>query len=210
MRKIIIIGAGGYGRELLQWIKDINQKQPTWEIVGFLDDNPKALDGVTCDYQVVGSIADWQPAKDEDFALALSAPDIKEKVAVRMKEKGARFPPIIHPTATLTAFSRYGEALVMFPHAKLSVNSTVGDFVTILSSGIGHDVTIGDYSTISGMCSILRNVTIGRRVFVACGVSVAQDVRVGDGAHLGLGSVVLQDVPERARVFGNPARIMPI
>ena len=73
----------------------------------------------------------------------------------------------------------------------------------------GHDVEIGDYTTISGMCSILRNVTIGKRVFLAAGVSLAQDVIIGDDAYIGLGSVVLKDIKQSVRVFGNPARIMP-
>ena len=210
MRKMLIIGAGGFGRELLQWIKDINEHNPTWEILGFLDDNLTALDHLDCDYGIVGTVQEWQPKEDEDFALALGEPEVKEKVAEMMKKRGAHFPPIIHPTATVTAFSRYGEALIMFPYAKLSVNSAVGDFVTILSSGIGHDVYVGDYSTISGMCNILRNVIIGKFVFVAAGVSVAQDIRIGDHAYLGLGSVVLKDVPGGTRVFGNPARRLPV
>ena len=210
MKKMLIIGAGGYGRELLQWIKGINAERPTWEIVGFLDDNLDALSGVECDYPVVGRVTDWKPSEDEEFALALGSPAVKEEVARSMKARGAVFPPIIHPTATLTPFSHFGEGLVMFPYSKLSVNSTVGDFVTILSSGVGHDVFVGDFATISGMCSILRNVTIGKRVFVAAGVSIAQDVSVGDDAYLGLGSVVLKDVPAGMKTFGNPARCIPI
>lgn len=210
MKKMIIIGAGGYGREMLQWVKDINANRPVWEIAGFLDDNLDALNGVDCDYSVIGRVVDWEPKEDEEFVLALGSPLIKEKVARMMKERGAVFPPVIHPTVTITSFSRYGEGLVMFPYSKLSVNSSVGDFVTILSSGVGHDVSVGDYSTISGMCSILRNVTIGRRVFIAAGVSVVQDVRVGDDAFLGLGSVILKDVPSGMKAYGNPARFVPV
>lgn len=209
MKKMIIIGAGGFGRELLQWIKDINAVKPTWEIAGFIDDNLNALDKIECDYKIIGTISDWQPKEDEEFALALGAPEIKEKISKMMKQRGAKFPAIIHPTAIITPFSTYGEGLVMFPYSKLSVNSCVGDFVTILSSGVGHDVQIGDYSTISGMCSVLRNVTIGKRVFLAAGVSLAQDVIIGDDVYIGLGSVVLKDIKQNARVFGNPARVMP-
>lgn len=210
MKKMIIIGAGGYGRELLQWIKEINGTKPTWQISGFIDDNLDALQDVECDYKVIGRVRDWAPSEDEEFALAVGSPLVKEKVVQSMKARGAVFPPIIHPTATLTPFSHYGEGLVMFPYSKLSVNSTVGDFVTILSSGIGHDVFVGDYSTISGMCSVLRNVSIGKRVFIAAGVTIAQDVHIGNDAYLGLGSVVIKDVPPGMKTFGNPARCMPI
>lgn len=209
MKKMIIIGAGGFGRELLQWIKDINALRPTWEIAGFLDDDPGALDGIECDHGVIGRVEDWKPVKDEEFALAIADPAAKEKVARSMKARGAVFPPVIHPTALITRSCLYGEGLVMFPYSKLSVNSRVGDFVTILSSGVGHDVTIGDYTTVSGMCSILRNVAVGKGVFISAGVSIAQDIRIGDGAYLGLGSVVVKDVPPGSKVFGNPARCMP-
>ena len=119
---MIIIGAGGFGRELLQWIKDINAVKPTWEIAGFIDDNIHALDNIQCDYKIIGTISDWQPKEDEEFALALGSPKIKEKIAGMMKKRGAKFPAIIHPTAIVTPFSSFGEGLIMFPSAKLSVN----------------------------------------------------------------------------------------
>jgi len=209
MKKIIIVGAGGYGRELLQWIKDINEASLTWEIAGFIDENLQALDGLECDYPVIGRIADWQPKEDEVFTLAIGNPKNKEKIVTMMKAKGAVFVDVIHPTATLTQFSKHGEGLVMFPNAKLSVNSQVGNFVTILSSGIGHDVEIGDYSTISGICSILPNVKIGKRVFLAANVAITYGVTIGDDAYLGLGSIVVKDIVQGQKTFCNPARILP-
>lgn len=209
MKKIYIVGAGGFGRELLQWIKDINAVKPTWEIGGFLDDNLHALDNYEHDTEIVGTIKDWQPKADEVFALAFGSPELKRKIVGIMKAKGATFVPVIHPTALLSPFAHYGEGLIMFPYSKLSCNSTVGDFVTILASPIGHDTVIGDYTVISGGCNIVRNVTIGKDVFLAAGVSIAQDLTVGDGSYIGLGSVVLKDVAPGAKMFGNPARPMP-
>lgn len=209
MKKILIVGAGGFGRELLQWIKDINAEKPTWEIGGFLDDNLQALDGVEIDYPVVGTISDWQPKDDEVFALAMGKPQLKRMVVEKLKSRGAHFAAVIHPTALVSPFAHYGEGLVMFPYSKLSCNSTVGDFVSILTTSIGHDNEIGDYTMISGGCNIVRNVKIGKDVFVAAGVCIAQDVVVKDGAYIGLGSVVLKDVKAGTKVFGNPARIIP-
>lgn len=209
MKKIYIVGAGGFGRELLQWIKDINTVKPTWEIGGFLDDNLNALDGVEIDYPVVGTIQGWQPKDDEEFALAMGAPALKRKIVELLKAKGAKFATVIHPTAILTPFNKYGEGLIMFPYSKLSVNSEVGDFVTILATPIGHDTYVGDYTVISGGCNIVRNVQIGKDVFLAAGVCIAQDVKIGDGAYLGLGAVILKDVAPGATMFGNPARALP-
>ena len=194
---------------MLQWIKDINAEKPTWEIGGFLDDNLQALDGVEIDYPVVGTISDWQPKDDEVFALAMGKPQLKRMVVEKLKSRGAHFAAVIHPTALVSPFAHYGDGLVMFPYSKLSCNSTVGDFVSILTTPIGHDNEIGDYTMISGGCNIVRNVKIGKDVFVAAGVCIAQDVVVKDGAYIGLGSVVLKDVKAGTKVFGNPARIIP-
>lgn len=209
MKKLYILGAGGFGRELLWWVKDINAVKSTWDIVGFLDDNLNALDGVECDYKVVGTIKDWQPKEDEEFALAFGSPALKRKIVDIMKAKGAKFATVIHPSAQVSEFAHYGEGFIMFPDSKLSCNSTVGDFVTLLATKIGHDTYIGDFSVISGGCNVVRNVCIGKDVFLAAGVCIAQDIKIGDGAYLGLGSVVLKDIPEGVTVFGNPARIVP-
>jgi len=209
MKKLYIVGAGGFGRELLWWVKDINAKEPTWEIMGFLDDNPNALDGCSCDYSVVGTIKDCKPADDEEYAIAFGSPALKRKIVADLKAKGAHFATVIHPTALVSEFAKYGEGFIMFPYAKLSCDSTVGDFVTLLSSPIGHDTVIGDYSVISGNCNVVRNVVIGKDVFLAAGVCIAQDIHVGDGAYLGIGAVILKDVEPGAKMFGNPARKMP-
>lgn len=209
MKKIVIAGAGGFGRELLQWIKDINEKTPTWEILGFIDDNLHALDGVETDAKVVGTIKDYVSKDDEEVALAFGSPELKRKIVSILKEKGAKFATVIHPTALLSPFAHYGEGFIMFPYSKLSCNSTVGDFVTLLSTPIGHDNEIGDYTVISGGCNVVRNVKIGKDVFLAAGVCIAQDVVVGDGAYLGLGCVVLKDVKPGSKMFGNPARVVP-
>lgn len=220
MKKIIIVGAGGFGRELLQWIKDCNVNHKAnistntdchqeWEIMGFIDDNLHALDGVEIDYPVIGTISDWEPKEDEEFALAMGSPKVKRIVVEKLKAKGAKFATIIHPTALLSPFAHYGEGFIMFPYSKLSCNSTVGDFVSLLATPIGHDNVIGDYTMISGGCNIVRNVKIGKDVFIAAGAAIAQDVVVGDGAYVGIGAVVVKDVAAGTKVFGNPARVVP-
>ena len=209
MKKLFIIGAGGFGRELLQWVKDINKVTPTWDIQGFVDDDLSALDDVECDYPIVGRLSDCQPTEDEFYALAVANPSTKEKIVKTMSERGMKFASIIDPTAILTQYSYYGEGLIMFPCAKLSVNSTVGNHVTIMSSGVGHDVKIGDYCTLCGNVTVIRNVVVGDRTYIASNAALNADVHIGNDCYIGMGSMVVKDVPDNRKTFCNPTRILP-
>lgn len=208
MKDIVIIGAGGFGREVLQWIKDINKVKPTWNIVGFLDDNLNALDGFVCDYKVVGTIQDWQPKESERFVMAVANPKTKQVIAENMKAKGAIFTSLIHPTAQISDISQIGEGLVMYPNSVITVNTRIGDFVSFLSSGMGHDGEIGDYSTISSYCDITGGVKLGKRVFLGSHVTIIPQRKIGDDVYIAAGSVVVTNIKDGTRVFGNPAKKM--
>ena len=113
MRNIIILGASGFGRETLRLIENINEVSPSWNILGFLDDNPKALDGVECEYGIIGSIKEWQPQPDQWLACALAFPEVKRKVVELLKERGAQFATLIHPNAVINPRSYIGEGTLI-------------------------------------------------------------------------------------------------
>lgn len=210
MQDLIIVGAGGFGRELLQWIKDINRVEPKWNILGFIDDNLNSLDNLSCDSKVIGTIEDCQPKDGQCFVMGIANPSLKESITRELKTKGAHFVSIIHPTAIVADNAKIGEGIVMYPNSILSVNTVVGDFVTVLSSGIGHDAVIGDYCTISSFCDITGGVRLGNRVFLGSHCTIIPKRRIGDDAYISAGSVVVSNVKSGVQVFGNPARKMDL
>lgn len=206
MKKLIIVGASGFGREVVQWVEDINAVKPEWAILGFLDDNPNALDGCSCDYQIIGAIKEWQPKEDEFFACAIAIPEVKYAVVTSLLERGAKFATLIHPTALVNKYAQIGEGVIITPRSSVTADTKIGNFVSVLGSGIGHDASVGDYSTLSGRCSINGHVQVGKMVYIACGVSVAPSKKIGDGAYVGIGSVIISNVKSGTKVFGNPAK----
>jgi sugar O-acyltransferase (sialic acid O-acetyltransferase NeuD family) len=206
MKDIIIVGAGGFGREVLQWIKDINFMTMKWTVKGFIDDNPNALDGLECDYAVIGSIQDWQPNNNEVFACAVANPRTKENIVTLLKSKGAMFESVIHPIAGIGDWNNIGEGFIAYPNSRITVNVVVGDYVTLLSSGIGHDAVIGDYSTISSYCDVTGGVQLGKRVFLGSHVTIIPGRKIGDDVYVGAGSVVIKNIKPNTKVMGNPAK----
>ena len=206
MKDLIIVGAGGFGRELAQIIEDINQAEKTWNVLGYIDDNPDALEGYPTDYRIIGTITEWEPSPAESFVCAIADPDTKEKVTNLLKSKGAVFASIVHPKATIGKFNRIGEGFIAYPNAVVTSNVTIGDFVVLLSSGIGHDSIIGDYTTICAFSDITGGCHIGSHVWMGTHSTVIPGRTIGNHVYVGAGSVVMTDFPDHVKVLGNPAR----
>lgn len=206
IRNIIIVGAGGFGREVLQWIKDINKKKQTYNILGFIDDNLQALEDYQCEYNILGTIERWEPSSKEVFVMAIASPLMKQKISSLLKKKGASFMSIMHPTAIVGDYVKLGEGVVLYPNTIITTNVRIGDFVTVLSSNIGHDVSIGDYSTISSFCDITGGVVVGKKVFLGSHSTIVPKKHIGDNAYIGAGSIVISNIKKNIKVFGNPAR----
>lgn len=205
MRKLLIVGASGFGRELLEWVADINEAEPTWDVVGFLDDKGAGPLECACDREIVGTIEEWEPAEDEFFALALANPGLKKRIVAHLLSKGARFASIIHPSARIAKTASYGAGLVMYPGSSLGPNDVVGDYVTVLRTHLGHDVSVGDYSTIGSNCDINGHVSIGSGSYIGGNAVCLASIQVGDNAYVGAGSVCIDKVKSSTKVFGNPA-----
>jgi acetyltransferase-like isoleucine patch superfamily enzyme len=186
VKEIVIVGAGGTGRELLQWIKDYNIANPNvaYYIKGFIDDNPNALDSYECEYRIIGSIKDCIPAHSEVFACGMYSPKDKERIVDLLKSRGAYFESIIHPTAVICDNSYIGEGFVAYPNSYISVNVSIKNFVTIMSTAIGYDVEIGNYSTVCSDCGISAKTKLGERVFVGNNAVILSKRKIGDDCFI--------------------------
>lgn len=209
MKDILIIGAGGCGREVLQWIKAINIIEKRWNIIGFLDDNPHALDGKICDVGIVASIDDYIIKENDVFVCCIGNSKVRKDVVMRFKSKGAKFVSVIHPSAIITESSSIGEGVIVYPFAMVSDNTCIGDYCIInMYSSVTHDVVLGKYCTISGHCDITGKCKLGDSVFMGTTSHVVPGSVIGNDVFICAGSTVMTNVRDGLRVIGNPAKIM--
>lgn len=202
MKKIIIVGAGGFGREAYYLIKEINKQSPTWEIKGFIDDYVKSLEDKHITTPIISTIAEYIPAEDDWFVLGIASPRGKEKVVSLLKSKGARFATLIHPTAAINETVEIGEGCVI-TNGSIGDCSKIGSFVHIAASMIGQDVEIGDYTTTTAYVNI-PDARIGKRCFIGSHSVILNNL--GDDVEVVAGSVVFHKVKNNTMVMGYPAK----
>ncbi len=208
MRKLFIIGAGGFGRELYVWASHHPDCGRAWTLAGFLDDNPDAL-GKFGGFAPVYPLTGHKPAPGILYLIGLGMPNLKEKLVSPLVASGAEFLTFIHPQALIGARVKLGQGVVICPGAILSVDIEIGDFAMVnLNCTIGHDASIGPWTSLSAQCDITGYVRVADRVFMGSRASVIPEKSVGSRAIVGAGAVVVRDVPPDVTVVGIPARIL--
>ena len=209
MRNLIIIAAGGCGREVLQWVKDINKVEKKWNIKGFIDDNLNALEGKKCDVTILSKVDDYTIDNDDEFVCCIGSSTVRKKVVDKLKAKGAKFTNIVHPNAVIADSCELGEGVIIYPYALISDNAVIGDGCIInMHSSIAHDSTLGEYCTISAHCDITGMCTLGDRVFMGSTSHIVPGSKIGNDVYICAGSTVMARVRDGKKVLGNPAKII--
>ncbi len=206
MKDLYIVGAGGFGREVYGWLHDTTNSSE-WRFCGFLDDNPKALDNFSYNKGVIAAISDFRVEASQLFVCGIGTVQTKIKLCQPLLNQGAQFMTLIHPSTIIGKNVHLGQGVVLCPGVILTCDIKVGDMVMInCSSSAGHDVSIGDWSTVSAHCDLTGDTKLGCEVFLGSGVRVIPGKSIGDNAVVGAGSVVIRSVNPKQKVFGNPAR----
>lgn len=207
MKQLVIIGAGGFGREVLDWAQQSEACGRDWLVKGFLDDNPQALAGGPAGAPLLGTIAGYVPEVGEVFICAIGQVAVKRRCVEAIRRRGGEFTRVVHRTAVVSPSAVLGVGVILCPHSVVTARVRLGDFVAVnLHSSVAHDAVVGDWSQLQCHVDVTGSVVLGEGVLVGSHASILPGVKVGAGAVVGAGSVVMRDVPQGTTVFGVPAR----
>ena len=213
MLEIIIIGGGGFGREVHDWLIDINkscgESEPAFRIKGFLDHNHKCLDGFQVTARVIGNPDDYQICKNDRFVVAVGVIDVRKKLVGTLKQKGAKFFTLIHPTAIISGSARLGEGVVICPFSMVNADVRLGDFILLnIFASVAHDVHVGSHSVLCPYATINGFAKLDEEVFMATHATVTSSILVGKRATVSANSVAMRNVPPNHLVYGVPGKLL--
>ena len=203
--RVVILGAGGFAREVLDVYDACNEAGwGPFEVVGFLADDSPVGTRVN-DRPILGGV-DWLSGRDDVMAIcAIGDPATRRRVVRAAAESGASFHTVVHPDARMTRWVELGSGTVVTAGCILTNQIRIGSHVHVnLDSTIGHDCVVKDFVTIAPGVHVSGNVTLEEGCNVGTGAVIIQQHRVGAGAVIGAGAVVTPtSQPMRSR-SGSP------
>jgi sugar O-acyltransferase (sialic acid O-acetyltransferase NeuD family) len=210
-RTILIYGAGGAGREFANALTLDKNPKTAWRVEGFIDDTEgfrgKKINGLP----VLGGFEYLMHYSGNIAVTVLNDPTVRSSLILKIKKnKKIKFPVILSSESIVLDFIEWGEGcIVALPQNFISVNSKFGNFVWInQGTSVGHDVTIGDYTTLFSGIQIGGGVSIGSGCVIGSGAIILPGKKIGDRSIVGGGSVVAKDIPPRVVAAGVPAKII--
>jgi len=206
MKDMVIIGAGGFGREVAWLIEDINKEKELWNIIGFVDDNEDIQGTEINGYKVIGNI-DWLKNQRLNVVNAIGDSITRKKVVQRLESTNNMYPNLIHPSVVYSDKVSFGEGNIICAGNILTVNIDLGKHVIInLDCTIGHDVVLGDYTTIFPSVNVSGFVNTGECVSVGTGSAIIQGIKIGENTIIGAGAIVVKNLPPNCTAIGSPAK----
>lgn len=201
MKKLVIIGARGYGREAYALAKF------HYEVKGFLDDKSDAFEGLRGTYPpILGPVETYEPEPGDVFFCALGDPAARRIYAEKIMAKGGEFISLVSRHAYVNPTAKIGAGVFIATETQVSDNVEIGDFTMVHSYCIfGHDVRIGAYNSIESYCFFGGYASTGDNVAMHVRSAIIAHKRVGNNVSVGFGSVVMRNFGDNVHLFGNPA-----
>lgn len=209
MKNIVIIGAGGVGREVSLIIQQINELEPTWNLLGFIDDNTDNWGKVINGYSVIGGIDSLEFLSNDTYiVIAIANYKVKKNIVNKINNK-FKFATIVHPKVWIHDYMTVGEGTIIYEGAILTANIEIGNHVIISPKcGVGHDSIIKDYVSLLWNVNVSGNDLIEEGVMMGSGSTVIQGKKIGKGSIIGAGAVVVNDIESFSTAVGVPAKVI--
>jgi sugar O-acyltransferase (sialic acid O-acetyltransferase NeuD family) len=211
-KQIAIYGGGGFAREVAWLVETCDGGTGVYQLVCFIDDNEEAHGTVLNGIPVMGLNQAAAQFSQAHVVGGVGAPRVRQLLMQKAASSGFRVETFIHPRTERSQRIDIGAGTVICAGNILTTNITLGQHVQInLDCTIGHDVVMGDFTTLAPGVHVSGCVHMGRRVYIGTGAVIIngtpeEPIVIGDDAIVGAGACVTKSVPSGVTVVGVPAK----
>lgn len=209
MKDLVIIGAGGLGRETAWLVERINQREQLWNVLGFIDDKEEMQDKMVNGYKVIGNCEKITEYSNSYVICAVGASKTREHIIDKVKQlvPDIKFATLIDPKVEMSDDVSIGEGCIICAGTIISVNVTIGKNVIIdWNCTVGHDAVLEDNVMLYPSVNVSGTTRIGTGVELGTGTQIIQGKKIGKYSVIGAGAVVVSDIPEQCVAVGVPAK----
>lgn len=207
MKELIILGAGGTAFDLIDIAHAMNEVNPTWNILGYLDDNIHLNGQIVYGYPVLGPIPDSINYPDAFFASSIGdayRPELRMIVRNKVPFSNEHFASLIHPTAIISKSATVAPGAVIYGNVTLSGMVKVGHDVFLCGNTfLGHECEIGNHCVLSVGNFLASDIHIGNCSYLGVGVMIRHQITVGHNSLIGMGTKVVKDVPPYTKLINK-------
>lgn len=207
-RPLVLVGTGGLGRETAELVRAIDRVAPTWELIGFLDDDPRTLGTAVAGVPVLGppSFVEGLDAHVVVTVATSSDPGVRRRLVGRLALEPDRYATLVHPQAVVAGSATLGTGTILHATAVLTADVVVGAHVVAMPGVVlTHDDDIGEGATLAAGVRLGGGVRVGADAYLGAGAVVREGLTIGPGATVGMGAVVTRSVPAGEVWVGSPA-----
>jgi len=211
--EVVVVGAGGFGRETLDVIEAHNASSPPEHVVviGVADDAPSDVNIERLrarGYRHLGGVSEvLNTFPAARYVLAVGSPALRRELSASFDEKGWKATSVVHPAAVIGSIARIAEGAVICGGVQLSTNTVLGRHVHVNPNAtIGHDAVLEDFVSVNPAAVISGEVTVGAGALIGAGAVILQSLTVGAGSVVGASACVTRSVEPNTTVIGVPAR----
>lgn len=209
-RSLLVIGAGGFGRETIELVRALQSAGEPIELLGVCDDDPTLQGQDVIGVPVLGPIRTVHDYPDAAVVVTIGNPanyGTRKRIVAQLGLDPDRYATLIHPTSVMPGSAQVGRGSIIHAHCVLTADVTVGSHVVIMPSVIlTHDDRIGDYATLGAGAKLAGAVTVAEGAYIGSGALLREYIAIGEWSLVGMGAIVTQDVPPHQVWVGSPAR----
>lgn len=208
MKDIVIIGGGGFSKQVIELIERINLIKPEYRLLGIIDDNENRIGGNVLGYEVIGdtSYVKRISRRHEIFGV-IAIGDGETRMKISRELTDVRWENLIHPSAIVSDYGEMGEGNVICAGVVINPDYQIGNHSHVnIGTTLGHDLVIFDYVTIMPGARISGNVNLKTNSTVGTGSTVLQGLTIEENVVLGAGAVITKDTDANSLYVGVPAK----